>query len=110
MELSIQRLSSQQASPKSSISLPSDPATSFVTQLTRVTPPQQSVKPTSNPDQGKSSALATSIPTHSRCQFSEIRMVIGTPPTLSDGEGNFIHVTVTGRKRTLFLSLFDHFF
>lgn len=66
MELSIQRLSSQQTPPTSSFCLSSLAATSpLAPQSTPVTPPQQPVKPhASHPGQDKPSpALATSTPT-----------------------------------------------
>ena len=117
MELSIQRLSSQQAPPTS---LSSASATSpLATQSTVVTPPQQPVKPPpgqhnpstltsstptpvtppqqpvkppiSHPGRDKPSpVLATSTPTHSQSSCSEVGMAIDTPPTSSDGEGKLI--------------------
>lgn len=95
IELSIQRLSSQQALPTSSFSLPSPPVTSpLAPQSTPVTPPQQPVKPSaSHPSQDKPPpALATSTPTHSQSSCSEIRMAIDTPPTSSNDEGKLIHI------------------
>ena len=94
MELSIQRLSSQQAPPAFPFSLPSVPVTSpSAPKSTLVTPPQQTVKPCSDlPGRDEPSALATSTPTHSQSSFSEAGMAIDTPPTSSDGEGRVINV------------------
>ena len=79
MELSIQRLSTQQAHPTSPFSLPSAPGTApSASQSTPGALPQQPVKPpTSHPDQDElSPALATSAPTHSQSSFSEVGIAI----------------------------------
>ena len=92
MELSIQRLSSQQAAPVSPFTPLSSSVTSPSTpKSTLVTPQQPSVKhPPSHPGRDKPSILATSTPTNSESSPTEVGVAVDTPPSSSDGEGKLI--------------------
>lgn len=91
MELSIQRLSSQQAAPVSPFTPPSSSVTSpSIFKSILVTPQQPSVKhPPSHPSWDKP-ILATSTPTNSESSPTEVGVAVDPPPSSSDGEGKLI--------------------
>lgn len=94
MELSIQRLSSQQAAPVSPFTPPSSSVTCPLTpKSTLVTPQQPSVKhPPSHPGRDKPfPILATSTPGNSESSPTEVGVAVDTPPSASDGEGKLIN-------------------